>query len=240
MAIALHDQGRIMVSLGDVAAGHALMDEATVAAVSGELNPFATAVIYCNTIDTCVSVGDYVRAREWTEGAKRWCERQAIAGFPGMCRVHRAGILRLRGAWIEAADEAKRASEELREFNARYYAAALEELGTIRLREGDLMGAAEAFRQTRELGREPEPGQSLLYLAEGKPGCCAHRHSPRPRRSVARSPAPGSPPAGLGGDRGGGRRPHRRRDRRRGARNDRPCLWDRGAGGECRRRRVES
>ena len=170
MAIALHDQGRIMVSLGDVAAGHALMDEATVAAVSGELNPFATAVIYCNTIDTCVSVGDYVRAREWTEGAKRWCDRQAIAGFPGMCRVHRAGILRLRGSWIEAADEAKQASEELREFNARYYAAALEELGTIRLREGDLMGAAEAFRQTRELGREPEPGQSLLYLAEGKPG----------------------------------------------------------------------
>ncbi|MGH7317902.1 MAG: hypothetical protein ACREJS_16775, partial [Candidatus Rokuibacteriota bacterium] len=170
MAIALHDQGRIMVSLGDVAAGHALMDEATVAAVSGELNPFATAVIYCNTIDTCVSVGDYVRAREWTEGAKRWCERQAIAGFPGMCRVHRAGILRLRGSWIEAADEAKRASEELREFNARYYAAAIEELGTIRLREGDLAGAAQAFRQTRELGREPERGQSLLYLAEGKPG----------------------------------------------------------------------
>jgi hypothetical protein len=31
----------------------------------------------------------------------------------------------LRGAWTEAAAEAKLASEELRDFNSRYYAAAL-------------------------------------------------------------------------------------------------------------------
>src|SRR3990172_632817 len=37
MAIGLHDQGRILVAKGQVAEGMALMDEATVAAVAGEL-----------------------------------------------------------------------------------------------------------------------------------------------------------------------------------------------------------
>jgi class 3 adenylate cyclase len=168
MAIALHDQGRIRVARGDVAEGSALMDEATVAGVSGELDPMATATIYCNTIMTCRDLADYPRAREWTEAAKRWCERQAIAGFPGMCRVYRATVTRLRGAWTEAEDEVRRACEELRDFNVGYLGAGLCELGEIRLRMGDLPAAEDAFRQARELGRVPEPGFSMLRRAEGK------------------------------------------------------------------------
>ena len=111
MTLALHDRGRILLAKGEVAEGQALMDEANLAAVAGELGPFATAVIYCNTITACVGVADLLRAREWTEAAKRWCERQAISGFPGMCRVYRAGIMRQAGAWPEAAQEAMRACE---------------------------------------------------------------------------------------------------------------------------------
>ncbi len=44
---------------------------------------------------------------------------------------------------------------------------ALGEVGLIRLRLGDLDGAAEALRQAHELGGECEPGQSLLLLARG-------------------------------------------------------------------------
>jgi class 3 adenylate cyclase len=168
MAMALHDQGRVLVSLGEVAQGNALIDEATVAAVGGEVSPFAAAVIYCNTITTCMNIADYVRASQWTEAAKRWCERQTISGFPGTCRVYRASVLRLRGAWSEAENEARRACEELRGFNRGYLAAALYELGEVRLRAGDLTAAAEAFREAHELGRVPEPGLSLLRLAEGK------------------------------------------------------------------------
>ncbi len=168
MGMALHDQGRALVALGDVAQGKALIDEATVAAVGGEVSPFAAAVIYCNTITTCMNIGDYVRANQWTEAAKRWCERQTISGFPGTCRLYRATVLRLQGAWSEAESEAQRACEELRGFNRGYLAAALYELGEVRLRAGDLTAAAEAFREAHELGRVPEPGLSLLRLAEGK------------------------------------------------------------------------
>lgn len=168
MALGLHDQGRILMAMGRVEEGTALIDEATVAALAGELTPWVTAVIYCNTIMACEGVADYRRAREWTEAAKRWCERQAIAGFPGMCRVYRAEIIRLRGAWGEAEQEARRACEELREFNIGYAAAAFYEIGEIRLRMGDFAAAEEAFRQAHDLGRDPQPGLALLRLAQGK------------------------------------------------------------------------
>ncbi len=167
-ALGLQDQGRALVAMGKVNEGMALMDEATVAAVAGELTPWVTGVIYCNTITVCQRIVDIRRAGEWTEAAKRWCERQAIAGFPGMCRVYRAEILRLRGAWREAEQEARRACEELKEFNLGYCSEAFYEVGEIRLHMGDLAGAEDAFRHAHELGRDPQPGLALLRLAEGK------------------------------------------------------------------------
>lgn len=168
-ALGIHDQGRMMVAMGQVTEGMALFDEATAAAVSGELSPMTTGIIYCNMINTCENLADYRRAGEWTEAAKRWCERQSISGFPGVCRVHRAEIIRLRGAWAEAEQEARRACEELRNFGLLDYTAqAFYEIGEIRLRMGDLAAAEEAFRQAHELGWQPEPGMSLLRLNEGK------------------------------------------------------------------------
>jgi class 3 adenylate cyclase len=167
LALGLHDQGRALVMKGDVAEGMALIDEATAPALAGELSPYTTGVIYCNTITACKELADYGRAGDWTEAAKRWCERQAIAGFPGMCRVYRASIMLVRGAWPEAEQEARRACEELKEFNLSYAAEAFYELGEIRMGAGDLPAAAEAFKQAHELGRDPQPGLALLRLHEG-------------------------------------------------------------------------
>jgi class 3 adenylate cyclase len=168
MALGLQDRGRILIAKGEVAEGMALLDEATLPAVSGELGPLMTAIIYCNTIEACKELADYRRAGDWTDAAKQWCEREGLAGFPGVCRVYRAEIMRLRGAWPEAEQEVRRACDELRDFNLYYAAEAFYELGEIRLRLGDLPGAAGAFRQAHELGREPQPGLALLRLAEGK------------------------------------------------------------------------
>ena len=168
MAIGLHDQGQVLVARGDVDEGMALIDEATLAAVSGELGPYATAVVYCNTINACRDLADYGRAGEWTNAAKRWCERQAIAGFPGMCRVRRAEIVRLRGGWPEAEQQARLATSELGGFYLDYAAEGFYQLGEIRLRVGDLEAAEDHFRQARELGRDPLPGLAQLRLAQGR------------------------------------------------------------------------
>ncbi|HJV03627.1 MAG TPA: hypothetical protein VJ868_00035, partial [Actinomycetota bacterium] len=141
-AMALMDQGRILAAMGRKDEGQPLMDEAMVAAVSGEVGPFATGVVYCNMIGSCERLADFRRAGEWTEAAKRWCDRQSINGFPGVCRVHRAEIMRLRGAWVEAEEEARRACDELSTYSMLDLAGeGFYEIGEIRLRMGDLGGA---------------------------------------------------------------------------------------------------
>ena len=167
-ALEIQEQGRLLVAKGEMNEGLALLEEATVIAVSGELGPHATGVIYCNSIDVCRRLADYGRAGEWTDAARQWCDRQGILGFPGVCRVYRASILRLRGALADAAHEAANACEELRPYAVGSTAEAFYELGEVRLRLGDLAAAEEAFRQAHELGREPQPGLALLRLAEGK------------------------------------------------------------------------
>ena len=166
-ALALQQHGYALVAMGRVNEGLALIDESTVAAVSGELDPMTTGRIYCSTINVCRNLADWRRAVEWTDAAERWCRRQGVSGFPGVCRVHRAEIMHFRGSWADAEREAKRACEELSRYDLLLGGEAQYEIGEVRLRVGDVEGAREAFRQARQLSREPEPGMSLLRLAEG-------------------------------------------------------------------------
>jgi class 3 adenylate cyclase len=162
-------QGAAMVFSGEVERGLGLVDEGTLAAVGGELTPYAAGSIYCITITVCRSVADYRRAAEWTAAAAGWCERQAITGFPGVCRVQRAEIMRLRGKFSEAEDEARQALTELTAFGRLPQAGAgSNEIGEVRLRLGDLDGAEEAFRMAHQLGHEPHPGLALVHLARGR------------------------------------------------------------------------
>jgi tetratricopeptide (TPR) repeat protein len=165
---ALVFEGAIRVWTGDVESGIAILDEATAAATSGELNPLATGIIYCVTIDSCQALGDCGRASEWTEVANRWCDRLDVTGFPGACRVHRAQIMRLQGDWPKAEEQAIQACEELHDYNRSVTAAGFYEIGEIRRRQGDFAAAEEAYRKADELGRDPQPGLALLRLAQGK------------------------------------------------------------------------
>lgn len=167
-AMALVVKGRALVLQGDPSGGLALLDEATAAAVSGELQPWTTGLVYCATITSCHGVGDIRRATEWTKAANNWCDRQDLAGFPGACRVHNATITRLQGDWERAEEQALQACEELQGFDAWTTAAGFYEIGEIRRRRGDFAAAEEAYRQAKEWGRDPQPGLALLRLAQGK------------------------------------------------------------------------
>jgi class 3 adenylate cyclase len=168
-AFGLMVQGLAHVAQAQVKQGMSLIDEATVAAVGGELTPYATGVVYCMTIVVCRDLADYRRAGEWTEATTRWCERQAINGFPGHCRVRRAEIMRLRGAFADAEDEARHAVQELIAFGELPIAGVgFHEIGEIRLRIGDLDGAEEAFAEAQQHGNDAQPGLALLQLARGR------------------------------------------------------------------------
>jgi class 3 adenylate cyclase len=161
-------RGMALVAMGEVVAGSKLLDEAAVAAVSGELDPYSTIMVYCNEIGVCRTIGAYDRASEWTERAMAYCDERSLHAFPGLCRVNRAEVMRFEGKFEEAEATALEAHEELSGWAPRIAAAALNEIGEIRLRIGDLARAEEAFDEAYELGRDPEPGRSLLLLARGR------------------------------------------------------------------------
>jgi class 3 adenylate cyclase len=167
-AMALVTKGRALVLKGEAMEGLAFLDEATAAAVGGELEPWTTGFVYCVTITSCHGVGDLRRASEWTGAANRWCDRQELAGFPGACRVHNATLTRLQGDWPRAEEQALQACEELQGFDAWTTSAGFYEVGEIRRRRGDFAAAEEAYRQAKEWGRDPQPGLALLRLAQGK------------------------------------------------------------------------
>ncbi len=165
--LGLHDQGRFSIAAGDVERGMALMEDSMISVVTGEVGPRVAGRIYCNMIDVCASMADYRRAAEWSDQAMRWCEEQGNAsGFPGICRIRRSEMMRLRGAWSDAEAEASRAADELGDFGP-YMAAAFNELGMIRLNLGDRDAAEEAFRRAHSLGSSPMPGMALLKLSDG-------------------------------------------------------------------------
>src|SRR5262245_47983237 len=168
IALGLQDQGNALVQQGRLDEGFALIDEATIGTVGGELDAYTTAVIYCGVISSCRDIGDYARAGDWADAAKRWCERQAISGFPGQCRIYRAEVMRLRGDWLDAEQEVGLACTELAEFAPDVAADGFYELGELRRRMGDLEGADDAFRQSHGLGHDPQPGLALLQLGRGE------------------------------------------------------------------------
>ncbi|MGH3036001.1 MAG: helix-turn-helix transcriptional regulator, partial [Gaiellaceae bacterium] len=164
---ALQRQGNVLIDQGEVAEGKLLLDEASAAALGGELDPFSTLVVYCSTIGACRDVADYESAGEWTDRASDFCDANGMTAFPGMCRVNHAEVMKFKGRLSEAQELADRAGEELRVWNPRIAGAAFYELGEVRLRLGELAQAEQAFREADELGRTPEPGLSMLRLAQG-------------------------------------------------------------------------
>jgi class 3 adenylate cyclase len=166
-ALGRNVEGRVLIFQGRMEEGLALLDESTVAAVSGELDPFSAAIAYCSAVCGTQALAEYERAEEWTDGMERWCRRHSLGSFHGWCRVHRAEIKRLHGQWEEAEAEARQASEEVSAYVRMERGWPLYEIGLIRLRIGDLAGAEEAFLEANELGWDPQPGLSLLRLAQG-------------------------------------------------------------------------
>src|SRR5688572_1294197 len=160
-------EARSLILQGHVAQGLALLDEAALAAVSGELDPLSTGIVYCEVVCALQALAQYDLAEEWTEAMERWRQGQPVGSVHGRCRVHRAEILRLRGSYVEAEQEALLACEELRPYLRRELGWPLTELGRIRMRRGDLHAAEEAFLGVHAAAWDPQPGLALVHLARG-------------------------------------------------------------------------
>jgi DNA-binding CsgD family transcriptional regulator len=172
LAMAGHGRGRALVRCGRIADGMAVLDEVIVAITADEVSPMMVGDIYCGVLEACREVLDLRRAREWTGALSRWCERQPdLVPYRGPCQVYRAEVMQFHGFWSDAFAEAQRASEWLsRSVSPEGPADAFYRLGELHRLRGAHAEAEEAYRQASRLGRRPEPGLPLLWLAQGQPG----------------------------------------------------------------------
>ncbi|HET7715705.1 MAG TPA: LuxR C-terminal-related transcriptional regulator [Bauldia sp.] len=169
IACARHLQGRSLILQGRVTEGLALLDEAMVAVVAGELSPIMTGLIYCSVIDSCQQIYAFGRAREWTSALARWCADQPqLANFTGICRVRRAEILQLQGAWPDAIEEARLACGQFSEQAKHLVGAGFYQQAEVQRLRGDFEAAEEAYQAASGRGYEPQPGLALLRLAQGR------------------------------------------------------------------------
>ncbi len=172
-ALAVHARGQVLIRHGDVREGLGLLDEAMVAATTGELSPIVTGLVYCGVIAACQEVYELRRAREWTAALTRWCEQQPdLVAFTGRCLVHRAEIMQLHGAWRDALAEAREARRR-RGMSREGAGQACYRQGELHRLQGDYAAAEEAYREASRHGWEPQPGLALLRLAQGRAAAAA-------------------------------------------------------------------
>ncbi|HLN75459.1 MAG TPA: tetratricopeptide repeat protein, partial [Nocardioidaceae bacterium] len=159
--------GEALVETGRTSEGVRLLDEVMVAVTAGEVSVIPAGIAYCAVILDCQKIMDLQRATEWTTALGDWCDtQQGLVPFQGQCLVHRSEILQLHGSWSDAASEVQRACDGYS--RPGLLGMAFYQRGELHRLRGELEQAEEAYRQAAARGHEPQPGLSLLRLAQGQ------------------------------------------------------------------------
>lgn len=158
---------RLALLTGDLDQGLAMLDEVGARLMAGEAEALTTGIMLCEVVCAAQGLALHDLAQEWTDVMDRWGKGAAFGPLLGRCRVHQAELLRISGPADAAEDEALAACAELRPWMRREYGWPLVELGTIRLRRGDLDGAEEAFGEAQTHAWSAQPGLALMHLARG-------------------------------------------------------------------------
>jgi tetratricopeptide (TPR) repeat protein len=165
LGLALCGHSRLVA--GDITEGIALHDEAAAMAVGGELGPLVTGYVLCTIIYGCRARADWHRASELSTCANDWCDRTSMGYFPGLCRTHRAEVVRFSGRLEEARSEAWAAADLLLAASPFAGGLAFSELAEIAFRLGEFEEADQWCRRALAVGRPPQPVLGRLMLVQG-------------------------------------------------------------------------
>ena len=146
--LALAYEGLARVSLGHIDEGMRCLDEATMAAVNGEMTDIdATCTACCCLIYACEKARDLERAAEWCAQLKERSLQSSYRLMFALCRAHYAGILIWRGAWAEAEAELIEVIDELERTHRAQAAEALVLLAELRWRQGRFAEAQKLLQR---------------------------------------------------------------------------------------------
>ncbi len=142
--LALSLTGLARVAAGQITEGMRDLDQATAAAVAGELSGlhFAGAVC-CHMIYACERVHDVERAAQWCETVRGFCEQWSVPQLFGFCRSHYASVLIRRGRWTDAEAELEAAGRAFEHGAPAMVFEGILRLAELRRRQNRLGEAAE-------------------------------------------------------------------------------------------------
>jgi len=143
--------GFTQVSLGELRDGFDLLDEATAAAVAGELPAPGDLDVYCLLISACERVRDFDRVEQWAGRVLSLATEAGSDGFATFARTQYASLLIWRGRWTEADAELDRV---LKDAEGRPMTAAMGMVlrASLRRRQGRL---DDALAELAPAEREP-------------------------------------------------------------------------------------
>jgi ATP/maltotriose-dependent transcriptional regulator MalT len=174
LALGLLSRGQSLILANDIGDGVTRLDEAMVAATAGEVSPVLTGIIYCAVILSCQRIFDLGRAREWTTQLDAWCASQPdLVPYRGQCLVHRSEILQLQGDWSGALAEVVKARNHLAARSEASVGRAFYQQGELHRLRGEFAQANDMYLGAGRHGCEPQPGLSLLVMAEGNADAAA-------------------------------------------------------------------
>lgn len=165
--------GEAHLYLGNIREGLAAIDEAGTSVVASGLSAWAGGQVYCGVIYSCLTRADWQRAGQWTDQFTRWSEDRGAAGYPGICRMHRAEVLTVRGDLPQAEREIRATITMLARQAPWAEGEAWITLGDIMLAKGEPSPARAAYLRATKLGWECSFGLALVHFAEGDAAAAA-------------------------------------------------------------------
>jgi DNA-binding NarL/FixJ family response regulator len=145
---ALALEGLALASEGRVAEGIRRLDEASAAAVGGEMAElWAASRACCYLVTACERVRDFERASQWSHRMLEFADHWRIPSLFAVCRAHYAAVLVWRGTWDEAEAELEAAMQEFAQKRPGMGYEAIVRLAELRRRQGRLEDATALFRE---------------------------------------------------------------------------------------------
>lgn len=148
-------EGLLLVAEGEIETGMRRLDEATAAALAGEMGQLnAVGATCCLLVHACERVHDYGRAAQWAERVRTFSREWGIEPALAVCSTQHAAMLIGRGEWVEAERELQEANARLAASRPLLVDEGLEQLAELRRRQGRFAEAEELFARAerRSLG----------------------------------------------------------------------------------------
>jgi LuxR family transcriptional regulator, maltose regulon positive regulatory protein len=194
--VALALEGLALVTEGKRAQGLDCLDEASAAAMSGEMTDrMAIGICCCYVVTACERIRDFDRAAQWCARLKDFCEATHFKALLGMCRAQYGGVLVWRGWWAEADTELTTAARQLAATRPAMQADALMRLAELRRHQG-------RFDEARRL-LEGTVAHPLTALARAALALDAQPDGERVHGEAARGEHPHKAGPSISGGRGG-------------------------------------